>query len=368
MIAVGHQVFTVVSTYLAEEVGWTATNEMRAELADHVLHLDMGFHKEHTPGELIERIDGDVTTLSNFFSAFVIQVVGNLVLLIGILVLLWRENVWVGVGLTVFSLAALAIMLRLQVVTVPWWKQVRATQRQSCSGSSASSSAAPRTSAPTAARAYMIHRFTAILRDWLPQQVRARMGFAVLWATGIVTYIVGTGLVFWLGSVLLGNGALTIGSVYLIFHYTEMMRQPMDQIRSQMEDLQKAGAGISRVEELFAPFVGARRRRSLHLPSGPLSVAFEQVEFAYDDAAGDERVLHGVSFGLAAGRVLGVLGRTGTARPHSPGCSPGSTTRSPAPSCSGASTQPTSPPRSCAAASAWSPRTCSCFAPRYATT
>ena len=103
-IAVVHQVLTVYSTYLAEDIGWTATNEMRARLANHLLHLDMGFHKSTTPGELIERIDGDVTALSNFFSAFMIRVVGNGVLLTGVLVLLWRENVWVGFGLTLFAM------------------------------------------------------------------------------------------------------------------------------------------------------------------------------------------------------------------------------------------------------------------------
>ena len=78
------------------------------------------------------------------------------------------------------------------------------------------------------------------------------MGFAALWGTGIVSYIVGMGLVFWLGWRMVGDGRLTIGTVYLIFHYTEMIRHPMDQIREQMADLQKAGAGIERVEELFA--------------------------------------------------------------------------------------------------------------------
>ena len=42
--------------------------DMRRDLAKHVLDLDMGFHKEHTPGELIERIDGDVTALSNLIT------------------------------------------------------------------------------------------------------------------------------------------------------------------------------------------------------------------------------------------------------------------------------------------------------------
>ena len=79
-IAVAHQALSVVATYLAENIGWTATNQLRADLASHVLDLDMGFHKEHTPGEMIERIDGDVTALSNFFSAFVIRVVANVLL------------------------------------------------------------------------------------------------------------------------------------------------------------------------------------------------------------------------------------------------------------------------------------------------
>ena len=55
VVAVLTQVFSVTATYLAEQVGWTATNEMRADLAAHVLNLDMSFHKSHTPGEMIER-------------------------------------------------------------------------------------------------------------------------------------------------------------------------------------------------------------------------------------------------------------------------------------------------------------------------
>jgi len=94
LIAVAQQALAIWSTYLAEDVGWTATNSLRSNLADHVLHLDMGFHKGHSSGELIERIDGDVTALSNFFSAMMIKVVGNGALVAGILVMLWLES-WI---------------------------------------------------------------------------------------------------------------------------------------------------------------------------------------------------------------------------------------------------------------------------------
>jgi ABC-type multidrug transport system fused ATPase/permease subunit len=51
----------------------------------HCLRLDLPFHKTHTPGELIERIDGDVTLLANFFSQFTINILGNALLVAGIL-------------------------------------------------------------------------------------------------------------------------------------------------------------------------------------------------------------------------------------------------------------------------------------------
>src|SRR5574338_1446906 len=60
-IALVQQGVAVCVTYLGENVAWTATNALRAELARHCLNLDMSFHNKHTPGELIERIDGDVT-------------------------------------------------------------------------------------------------------------------------------------------------------------------------------------------------------------------------------------------------------------------------------------------------------------------
>ena len=85
-IALIQQVVGVSATYVGENVAWTATNALRAEMARHCLNLDMSYHNNVSPGELIERIDGDVAELSNFFSQLVIRVLGNLLLLIGILI------------------------------------------------------------------------------------------------------------------------------------------------------------------------------------------------------------------------------------------------------------------------------------------
>jgi ATP-binding cassette subfamily B protein len=314
-LAVGHQVLNVAATYVAEQVGWRATNELRADLAEHVLHLDMGFHKGHTPGELIERIDGDVTTLSEFFASFVIRVLGNLVLVVTVLALLWRESVWIGLTMTGWALLVLAGMLAIQTVALPWWKAMRARSAEFF-GFLGEQLAGTEDVRASGGVPFMMHRFTRVMRAWLPEQVRARMGFAALWGWSIITYlIIGMALVFWLGWQGLQAGTLTIGAVYLVFNYSDMMREPLEQIRQQMEVLQKAGAGIARVEELLAVRSRLDETGTAALPAGALPVELRAVHFAYrDDTSNGETVLEDIDLTLAPGRVMGVLGRTGSGK------------------------------------------------------
>jgi ABC-type multidrug transport system fused ATPase/permease subunit len=62
-VALVTQLLAIATTYLSERIAWMATNALRTDLAAHCLSLDLAFHKLRTSGELIERIDGDVTAL-----------------------------------------------------------------------------------------------------------------------------------------------------------------------------------------------------------------------------------------------------------------------------------------------------------------
>src|SRR5471030_569512 len=93
-IAVGlaNQVLSIGATCLGQDVGWSATNRLREDLARHCLSLDPSFYHERTPGELIERLDGDITALANFFSQIVVRVLGSGVLVLGTLIVLYHED------------------------------------------------------------------------------------------------------------------------------------------------------------------------------------------------------------------------------------------------------------------------------------
>src|SRR5204863_3382997 len=119
------RLLTIATTYLSINVGWRATNSLRAALTEHLLRLDMPFHKTHTPGELIERVDGDVNELADFFSQLVIRVVTSGLLILGVLVLLFIENWLAGLALALYSAISIVALAALQGLGVRRWTAAR---------------------------------------------------------------------------------------------------------------------------------------------------------------------------------------------------------------------------------------------------
>jgi len=302
---------SVATTYLSESVAWTATNQMRADLVAHCLSLDMGFHKAHTAGEMIERIDGDVDALSNFFSQFIVYLLTNVVLLIGVLMAVYFADWRAGLVLTAFSLTTLLILLRLRRYANPLWvsyRQLVATFY----GFLGEHLAATEDMRANGATGYIMQRFYQLLRPLLRSNRRARIATSLSSATTLTIFVLGSALMMGLGAYLWSIGAITLGTVYLFWSYTDLLSQPIQQIRNQLQDLQQAEACIQRIEQLFSTQSAIQEsEQSIEPPSGPLSVAFCDVTFGYKAA---EPVLHEVSCDIAPGRVLGILGRTGSGK------------------------------------------------------
>jgi ATP-binding cassette subfamily B protein len=124
-------------------------------------------------------------------------------------------------------------------------------------------------------------------------------------------FTIGTAAALALAVWLFRRGEITIGTVFLIFMYTQMLAQPIQTIQRQIADLQAASAAIHRVYELLDATPNVVDGPGAALPAGALSVRFERVDFRYIE---HEPLLRDVSLELEAGRVLGVLGRTGSGK------------------------------------------------------
>ena len=310
VIAVVQQAVNVVAVYTSGRVGWTATNALRGDLARHCMKLDMSFHNRHTPGEMIERIDGDAEELGSFFSTFVIQILGSTILLAGILFLLFREEWRAGLALTAFALVVLFVLYSLRNFTVDRFRAVREASAQTF-GFIEERLAGREDIRTSAARPYVMVGFHRRIRDWFRKNLVASVMISLILNTAWFSFAVGTAVALGVGSWLFLNDLVTIGTVYLIVHYTRMLLEPIERFTQQINNLQRATASLIRILDLLE----IRRRvldgPGVHFPDGALPVRFDNVHFSYGS---DEEVLHDVSFELAPGRALGLVGRTGSGK------------------------------------------------------
>jgi ATP-binding cassette, subfamily B, bacterial len=330
-VALLTQLALVVEQYLAGNVAWRATNRLRADLTLHCLTLDLSYHGAHPPGELVERVDGDVAKLSEFFSQFLVRLAGNVLLLLGILLLSFGIEWRIGLALTLFALFALVVLGSLrQIGTSDWEAQSRASAglfgflEEYLSGTEDLRA--------NGATAFALRRLAEQQRTLLHATQRAVLRGNLPWGATTILLSVGTAIGLLLGAYLYRAGTLTVGSIYLIFAYTELLRRPLEEIGRQVQQLQQASASVTRIGELLAVQSRISDGDGRELPAGALPIAFESVSFGYQDEPRTEvrglrteeqthpvlspqsSVLSDVSFQLEPGQVLGLFGRTGSGK------------------------------------------------------
>jgi ABC-type multidrug transport system fused ATPase/permease subunit len=308
-------------TALAVRLAWRIGNRLRVDLCAHALALDHTWHGEHSAGEVIERVDGDIEAVTTFSSTAVLQVIGNIAVLVAVGVLAvvidWRAGLVIMATVGV----ALALLLRLRTVAVPYHDEEREILShlygdleerlgglEDIRANGAGGWAVDR-----------LHRHSA--RWWRAARrasLRAEGGYA---STGI-TFAVGTVATLGVAAVLASRGHITIGTVLVLFRFVQMVQTPLERIGEQLSEFQKAVAGIRRAARLLGtPLTltsGPQR-----LPDGALSVDLSHVSLQYDEPADrleDAHVasrtsaLKNVDLHLAPGQSLGIVGRTGSGK------------------------------------------------------
>ncbi len=309
-VALVQQVFGVVATYTSGQVGWNATNALRSDLARHALSLDMPFHNSRTPGEMIERIDGDSETLGEFFSTFAVQIVGNLIMLVAVLALLFRENWLAGLALSAFAFVSTAVIIRMRNVSVSSWKADREASTETY-GFIEERLAGREDIRTSAAQPHVMKGFFDLMWKWFRVHVKAQAIASVVANTAQFVNRAGLAVSLFVGAYLFYEDWISIGTVFLIYQYSILISRPVIVASYEMEELQRAGASVIRIHELLSTRREVIDGRGVRFPNGPLPVRFDSVSFAYGSG---ESVLRDVTLDLRPGRLLGLLGRTGSGK------------------------------------------------------
>jgi ATP-binding cassette subfamily B protein len=310
VVALAAQVSMVAETYVAVDLGWRTTNALRVDLTRRVLGLDVSFHAMHPPGELVERVDGDVSAITNFFSRFIVYVFGNVVFLLGVV------GVLLAIDWRIGTLMALFAVLALVVMTKGGGFVARRSRRSRVAVGALSGFLEERLGGLPDIKACGADGWALVeLHEHMDERYQATRSSALAgsgFSAGVSTlFVLGTGAALALGAALVRSGTVTPGTVFVVFRYAAMLRYPLEQLSRQMAGLQQAAGGLARVRDLLDTEPAIIDGPGAAFPDDrQLSVELENVTFAY----GTEPVLRDVSLRVEAGEVLGLLGRTGSGK------------------------------------------------------
>jgi ATP-binding cassette subfamily B protein len=249
--AAGLQVTTVVDAYLAHMLAMRATNQLRVDLLVHCLRLDPPFHAAHPPGVMVERVDGDVAQLYELCARFGVRIIGSALLLIGVLTLYARVDSRVGLVMVVFTAISAAVLYRMRHVALRYWGPARQASAE-LYGFLEEHLSGTEDLRSSGATGYAVGRLNQRTQALLHTERRARAVGAVTYNIGVIMLAIGSALAIGLGIWLMQRGEATIGTIYLLFAYTELLQRPIDTITREVEVLQRATASLARIRELLA--------------------------------------------------------------------------------------------------------------------
>lgn len=310
VVAVAAQAIAVVVAWHATATAWRTTNEIRMRTARHVLGLDHEFHRRHTPGELIQRVDGDVTSVSDFLGVVVPRLVGAGFLVTGMLVALAFVDWRLALGGLVYLALSVATVVRSRHRAVQESSDEMGSYARLYGGIEERLTAAEDLRA-NGAGGHAVWRFVEDSSDALASSVRRERAFLRMWWAVQGCVAAGSVIALVTSAVLVGGGVITLGTGFLLFQYVLLLSRPLESVVQELETIQKANGAMVRVVDLLAIEPGIVDR-GVHRPSlGPLAIDLADVSFDY---GGDGRVLHHVDLHIAPGRSVGVVGRTGSGK------------------------------------------------------
>ncbi|MCU1496797.1 MAG: transporter, ATP-binding/permease protein [Acidimicrobiales bacterium] len=300
----------LVVTWLSVRLAWRVGNSLRSDLCRHALAMDLDWHGDHSPGQLIERIDGDIDAVTKFSSTAVLQLLGNAILVVGVLVVSafidWRASL--VIGLTVA--AAVAVMLKLRRVAVPFYDDEREVQAK-LYGDVEERLGGLEDLRANGAGGWAEHKLQEHSAGWWRTARRA-----ALWGDGSLSlagavFAAGSVLVLSLGVWLTRSGQLSVGAVLTLLRFSQLVSDPLWRVAEQLAEAQKALAGTRRAARLLATRSTMVDGEGPDLESGALAVELRGVTFGYGTG---HPVLRDVDLVVPAGTHLGVVGRTGSGK------------------------------------------------------
>jgi ATP-binding cassette subfamily B protein len=333
-IALGDLILNLFQRWWTARIGEGLIFDMRSVLYEHVNRMPLAFFTRTQTGSLVSRLDNDVQGAQRAFTTTLGSVVQNVFTLVVTLAVMlrleWRLTLLTVAVVPVFVLPAKRIGRRLQKLTKESFNLTAAmnttmTERFNVSGALL----VKLFGKPEREAAEFADKAGRVREIGIKTAMLGRVFFAALGLLGAV----GTVLVYWLGTRLVIEGALTVGTLTALALYVARLYGPLTQLTNAQVDVMTAFVSFERVFEVLdaePSIVDSLGAFDLIDPHGridfdgvwfrypaPSNVSIASLEADVSAPLSDEPsgvILKGVSFTAQPGEMVALVGPTGAGK------------------------------------------------------
>lgn len=313
VLILADSLLSFLEVWLLQYLGQRVMQDIRIELFSHVQKLSTSFFDRTPTGSLVTRLTNDVEVLGEMFAAGIITVVGDILLLAGIIgVMLWMNLHLSLITFTVLPLLIwIAFNFRRKMRNA--FRQVRA--RLANLNVFLSESISGMTLIQLFNRQEQERQeFTRLNSSYRDANLPVITWDAALYAAVETISSVAVGLLIWYGSGEILSGAMTFGALVAFIQYIEKFFAPIRDLSAKYSVMQGAMASLERLFNLLdcreilpeaaptaVPLVDTET------PEAPF-IRFHDVWFAYKE---NDFVLKGFNLEIRKGEKVALVGATG---------------------------------------------------------
>jgi ATP-binding cassette, subfamily B, multidrug efflux pump len=303
--------FDFGQTYLMQWTGQKAMFDLRRELMSQLQRLDLSYFDKNPVGRLVTRVTTDVDVLNDLFASCLVTIIGDVCMLLFVLMVMFK----LSPGMTGFLLAVLPFVV---LVTIQFRRKASQSYRRI-------------RLAIAKINAYLQEHVAGIsVLQLFNREERSEREFSEInrdhmlafkdsiaaygWFYPVVEFLGMLALAMLLayGGLRIRQGAMTLGVLVAFFQYGMRFFKPIQDLSEKYNILQGAMAAAERIFKLLdtKPEI-VSPPSAVAFPTGPVSIEFDHVWFAY---RGEDWVLRDVSFEVAPGETIAVVGHTGAGK------------------------------------------------------
>lgn len=303
-------VMKLLVTYMSEKLGWKYTNELRIQLIRKILSYDQNFFVHHSVGDMLERLDKDLNILFHFIANKLVNILTNFLLLMGILVMFYSNNWITGIVFTVFALLSLVIIYFAQKTdsNILYQEREYSTTVTSTYGQWLNMKKEMDILNKTN---YISEKFNIISEKLLQLKVKSQKYLYRVWSVTLLLLAAANILTLIIGGFLYLHNVITIGMVYLLYSYSNLLKEPFENLQSQIQAILSVKAVIKRLEKIitYIPEVtDGERIISTFMPV----IEFKNVTYCYDNVS--EPALKNINVLINKGGLWVISGESGSGK------------------------------------------------------